>query len=183
MLPTLAEDLGADERTFRRAARRGAIRCRRPGPRQLELDPGELAYLRSHWPLLQRLTRMLRTERNVHLAVLYGSTARGDDRGDSDVDLLVAFRVRATGAATALARRIERTLERAVDVAEIAAIERDAPLLLLRALDEGRVLVDRLDTWPELVAGRGDVARASRRTERDELEAVERSWRMLMEDA
>lgn len=183
LLPTLAADLGADERTLRRAARRGTLRCRRPGPRQLELDAGELDYLRSHWELLRELTQALRTERNVRLAVLYGSTARGDDRRDSDIDLLVDLRAPTPGATSALAARFERALGRHVDVADLGRVEKDAPLLLLYALDEGRVLIDRDMQWPELLARRGGVARAAQRAERVERRAVAESWRMLVEDA
>ncbi len=183
LLPTLAADLGADERTLRRAARRGTVRCQRPGPRQLELDPGELDYLRSHWELLHELTQALRTERNVRLAVLYGSTARGDDRRDSDVDLLVDLRAPTPGATSTLAMRVERGLGRHVDVAELGRVERDAPLLLSYALEEGRVFVDRDTQWPGLLARRGEVARAAQRAERAERRAVAESWRMLVEHA
>jgi predicted nucleotidyltransferase len=182
-LPAIAEDLGADERTLRRAAQRGTVRCRRSGPRRLELDTGELDYLRSHWELLHELTRALRTERNVRLAVLYGSVARGDDRGDSDVDIIVGLRAATPGAATALAARLERALGRDVDVSELGRVETGAPLLLLYALDEGRVLVDRDGQWPGLLTRRRELARAAQRAERAERHAVEESWRMLMEDA
>ena len=182
-LPAIAQDLGADERTLRRAARRGMLRCRRPGPRQLELNAGELGYLRSHWELLHRLTRALRTERGVRLAVLYGSTARGDDRRDSDIDLLVELRSATPGAGSALAARLESALGRRVDVAELRRVEADAPLLLLYALDEGRVLVDRDERWPGLQRRRSDVDRAAERAEEAERRAVEQSWRMLVEDA
>jgi predicted nucleotidyltransferase len=183
LLPILAADLGADERTLRRAARQGTVRCRRPGPRQLELDDGELDYLRSHWELLHELTQALRTERNVRLAVLYGSTARGNDRRDSDLDLLVDLHTPTPGATSALAMRVERRLGRHVDVAELSRVEKDAPLLLSHALDEGRVLVDRDTQWPELLARHGEVARAARRAERVECRAVAESWRMLVEHA
>jgi predicted nucleotidyltransferase len=182
-LPAVADDLGADERTLRRAAERGTVRCRRPGPRRLELDAGELDYLRSHWDLLHGLTRALRTERNVRLAFMYGSAARGDDRRDSDVDIMVALRASTPGAATALAARLERALDRDVDVAEHARVEASAPLLLLSALGEGRVLVDRDGQWADLLARRPEVARAARRAERAERRAVQESWRMLLEDA
>lgn len=180
-LPTLARDLDADERTLRRAAQRGTVRCTRPGPRQLELDAGELDYLRSHWPLLHEITRALRTERNVRLAVLYGSAARGDDRRDSDINLLVDLRAPVPGATSALAPRVEQRLGRRVDVAELERVESDTPLLLLYALEEGRVLIDRDSRWPELLARHGEVVRAARRAERAERRAVARSWRMLVE--
>jgi predicted nucleotidyltransferase len=35
--------------------------------------------------------QVLRTQPNVRLAVLFGSVSRGDERPDSDVDLLVQF--------------------------------------------------------------------------------------------
>ena len=181
LLPAVAADIGADERTLRRAAKRGALRCRRPGPRQLELDKGELDYLRSHWGLLHELTCTLRTERNVRLAVLFGSAARGDDRRDSDVDLLVELCTRAPGTASALAARLERVVARDVDVAELEIIQRDTPLLLRYALDEGRVLIDREGRWPMVLARRGEVIRAARQAERAERRAVQESWRMVMD--
>ena len=89
-LQQLAKDVGAEERTLRRAAAQGSIRCRRAGPRRLRLDPGEREYLRRHWKLLSELRRALRTERHLRLAVLYGSLARCDGDDGSDLDLLVS---------------------------------------------------------------------------------------------
>jgi predicted nucleotidyltransferase len=162
-LPAIAVELGADERTLRRATARGAVRCRRPGARQLELLPGELDYLRAHWRLLHMLTAALRTEPNVALAALYGSAARGDDHDRSDIDLLVAFRNDAPGAVSALAPRLERALECQVDVARLSRVRDEAPLLLLQALDEGRVLVDRDGAWPQMLGARRATARAAQR--------------------
>lgn len=162
-LPGIAARLGADERTVRRAAERGAVRVQRPGPRSLEMEPGELAYLESHWALLAALTGAFRTEPNVSLAVLYGSAARGDDRASSDIDLLVRFRDNADASTSSLARRLERRLRRPVDVARYSRVHAEAPFLLLQAIDEGRVLVDRDGQWASLCAARETVARASRR--------------------
>jgi hypothetical protein len=83
----------------------------------------------------------------------------------------------------ALAGRVEDALARRVDVVEIEAVEQRAPLLLLYALDEGRVLVDRDGQWPERLARRGEVVKAVRRSENVERGAVQRSWRLLVEDA
>ena len=91
-LAFLAEEVQANERTLRRAANRGTIRCNREGPRKISLPRGEYDYLRTCWPLLARLVGVLRTLPAVRLAVLYGSLARGEGRSDSDVDLLVRFR-------------------------------------------------------------------------------------------
>ncbi|MEO7556745.1 MAG: nucleotidyltransferase domain-containing protein [Acidimicrobiales bacterium] len=160
LLPTLAAELSTDERTLRRAVRRGAVRCRRDGPRQLALGDGERSYLRTHWSTLSSLTKTLRTESNVRLAVLYGSVARGDDGPTSDIDLLVDLRKGTGHAALGLADRLERRLGRSVDVARLPLVRDASPLLLLQALDEGRVLVDRDDGWTAL------------RTERDAIETA-----------
>jgi predicted nucleotidyltransferase len=160
-LPTVAREIGADERTLRRAAERGAVRCRRPGPRKLEFAEGELDYLRTHWGLIRALTRALRTEPNVRLAVLCGSMARGDDRRDSDVDVLVEFGAEVPGAASGLAVRLERAVGRDVDVARLRRALESAPLLVLQVLDEGRVLVDRDGRWLSLVRERGRIAQAA----------------------
>lgn len=167
-LPTLAAALCADARTLRRAVARGTVRCRRPGPRQLALS-GELAYLHGHWPTLEALSRALRTEPNVRLAVLYGSVARGDDRQDSDVDLLVDLREDTGRAALGLMDRLDRGLGRPVDIARLRRVRETSPLLLLQALDEGRVLVDRDATWSVLRAERDKVAADAARV--SELEA------------
>ena len=154
VLPVLAREVGADERTLRRAVERGAIRCRRPGPRRLELAEGELDYLRTHWGLVRALTGVLRTEPNVRLAVLYGSMARGEDRRDSDVDVLVEMNPDASEAVRGLADRLERALGRDVDVARLDRARESAPLLVLQALEEGRVLVDRDECWRSLMRER-----------------------------
>src|SRR3954465_7175447 len=91
-LSLLAAELGSSERTLRRAGNRDAIRMRIDGPRRRRLEPGGLAYLRTHWRRVAALTESLRTLPSVRLAVLYGSTARGDDTDTSDVDVLVRFR-------------------------------------------------------------------------------------------
>lgn len=182
-LPSIARELGADERTLRRAARRGAVRCHRPGPRKLELTEEELGYLRSHWALLRALTCALRTEPNVRLAVMYGSTARGDDRAYSDVDVLVELREDAGASAKSMAMRLEHALNRRVDIARLSRAREHAPLLLLQALDEGRVLVDRDQRWPTLVGQRGHIAQAARRAQTVAREEAAAGLHELMEQA
>jgi len=182
-LPSIAAELGAGERTLRRAAARGTVHCRRPTSRGLELAPGEIAYLRAHWDLLSALTGALRTEPNVRLAVLYGSTARGDERRDSDVDVLVEFRDDATGSTSALARRLERAVGRPVDVARLSRVRKEAPLLLVQVLDEGRVLVDREGCWEHLRRARKSVARAARRQVRRRRQEAADSLERLLESA
>lgn len=182
MLPTLAAELSADERTLRRAVTRGTVRGHRPGPRQLVLTGGELAYVREHWPTLTALTRALRTEAGVRIAVLYGSVARGDDRQDSDVDLLVDLREDTGRAALGLMDRLERGLGRPVDIARLPRVRETSPLLLLQALDEGRLLVDRGGTWPALRAERDAVAAAAARAGEVEAQAAADALAALLED-
>src|SRR5947209_16813109 len=85
----VADRVGVDARTLRRAVALGAVRCARVSERRVELAAGEEDYLRGHWRLLGGLRSALRTEPNVRFAAVFGSVARGDDRVDSDVDLLV----------------------------------------------------------------------------------------------
>lgn len=159
------------------------MRSRRSGPRSLELAPRELAYLQSHWDVLSRLTRAFRTEPNVRLAVLYGSRARGDERRGSDVDLLVDFRDDRSASTSALARRLEEAVGERVDVARLSRVRKEAPLLVLQALDEGRVLVDREGRWNELLGARETVARAARRQMSRERRLAADSLAQLLEDA
>lgn len=167
VIQELAAELGAEERTLRRAASQGAVRCRRPRPRQLRLESGEREYLRDNWQLLAELRRALRTQRRVRLAVLYGSLARGDGDADSDLDLLVALGDDRPLASTQLSTYLEESVDRQVDVARLERVQADAPLLLDRVLAEGRVLVDRDGRWPELLSQRRAIrARAQRTYER-----------------
>ena len=88
-LKLLARDVGVDERTLRRAVASGVLHGSRPSPRKLELALREREYVRRSWGLISALRAALRTERNVRLALLFGSSARGTDTPQSDVDLLV----------------------------------------------------------------------------------------------
>jgi predicted nucleotidyltransferase len=150
VIQELALDLGVEERTLRRAASLGTLRCHRSRPRRLRLLPGEREYLRGHWPLLSQLRGALRTERHVRLAVLYGSLARGEEDAGSDLDLLVSFAADRPASPLRLAAPLQHLTGRKVDVADLTRIEADAPLLLGRVLDEGRVLVDRDERWQDL---------------------------------
>lgn len=152
-LGTLARTLHVSDRTLRRAAARGTIHCRRQGER-LKLPVREALYLERQWPLIHRLVSELRTIANVRLAVLFGSTARGDEHSGSDIDLLVRFSKRGLSARSQLLDRLEGALAREVQLVEI---EDSSPLLLADVLREGRVLVDRGEEWQELVAKKASV--------------------------
>jgi len=137
-------------RTLRRAGARGAIRFRRPSPYTVEVGAEERRYLRTHWHLLDALTRTLRTERNVRLAVLYGSASRGDDHPGSDVDLLVELADYSRDLPLArLGLKLERLLGRPVQLVALRDAEA-SPVLLSEAVREGRALVDREGLWPRL---------------------------------
>jgi predicted nucleotidyltransferase len=163
-LQHLSARLRADERTLRRAVEQGTVRARRPSPRRLEVPPEEQRYLASSWPLLSALRRALRTERSARLAVLFGSVATGDAGASSDVDLLLdgpgwdpLKRVR-------FSARLGRTIGRRVHVVLLDEAL-GAPSLLLDALEEGRVLIDRDDRWSDLQRREPEVRRAARTAE------------------
>lgn len=163
VLQELAADLDVEERTLRRAVSQGTLRAGRPGPRRLQLAPGEREYLSAYWPLLSALRQALRTEHSVRLAVLYGSLARGDADEGSDLDLLVLFADDRLSAGYELATRLQRVTARRVDVARLERVEAKAPLLLDRILEEGRVLIDRDGQWDRLGGCRVVIAVRARR--------------------
>lgn len=150
-LELIARDLPVSGRTLRRGVAEGLLHGSRPGPRRLVLAPAEEAYIRRQWPLLARLRGALRTERNLGLAVLIGSAARGDDRPDSDIDLVVELRGARELALSGLEHRLATALGRKVEVIPLAAARRD-PLLMGDMIREGRVITDRDGLWPHLVA-------------------------------
>ena len=171
-LPALADQIGVPQRTLRRAVTRGTIHCRRPGPRRFEIDPDESAYLKAHSGLLTALQRALRTERAVRLGVLLGSVARGGERPDSDIDLLVDMTVPSAALAAALELRLTAAIGREVSVVLMSQALREAPALVLSALGEGRVLVDREERWMWLNSRRERLERdAGRRRARQKREA------------
>jgi predicted nucleotidyltransferase len=164
-LSTSAERLGCSERTLRRYVNDGLLRGRRVTRRQLELSHAEESYLANHWELLHSLRAALRTERGVRLAVLFGSTAVGDDDGSSDVDLLVIHRQPTARALAGLKLRLRRTLEKPVDVVGLEQAE-TMPTLLADILQEGRVLVDRDGQWEALRVRQHEIMAAAVREAR-----------------
>lgn len=175
-LAILADDLGVDERTLRRAVGQGTLRAERLSPRRVRVAPGEAVYLRRHWPLLASLREALRTEPNVAFAMLFGSAARGDDHADSDVDLIVVLREHSMDGMVELRSRLERALGRDVDVLSMEAASSNE-LLLAMAVEEGRVLVDRVGLWMRLRSELDDLRRraegAARRERRHALAAID----------
>lgn len=167
----LAAALEADERTVRRAIEQGTMHGARVTPRRLEISDAEERYLRSHWPFLERLRAVLRTEPNVRVAVVFGSLARGDETPDSDVDLLVELGDDSWGRRQGLNTRLERALGRPVELVVLDRIEQDSPGVLLDALRDGRVVADRGDRWRGMKRKQAALRRAaSERARRDDEE-------------
>lgn len=165
-LQELAHEIGAGERTLRRAVRAGAVRCRRPGPRRLSVSEEERRYLRDHWDLLSALRAALRTEPNVRLAVLFGSTARGEDTPESDVDLFVTMRDPSLSGTVAVGTRLSDAVGREVQLIPIEKA-RKTPTLLAAVLRDGRVIVDRDGEWRRLRLRRHEVDREAHRYRAD----------------
>jgi predicted nucleotidyltransferase len=163
-LSTSAQSLGCSERTLRRYVNDGLLRGRRVARRQLELPSVEETYLASHWELLHTLRAVLRTERGVRLAVLFGSTAAGEDDHSSDIDLLVVHRTPTPRAMAGLKIRLRAVLARPVDVVGMEQAE-TMPTLLADILREGRVLLDRDGLWDGLLERRTDIFAAAAREE------------------
>jgi predicted nucleotidyltransferase len=176
-LEILARQIGANERTLRRAFNEGTLRAERPTPRKLNLDAGEPGYLRRSWGLLASLRGALRTEQNVRFALLFGSTSRGDDTASSDIDLLVEMRDSSLIRIADLGAKLEALLDRPVDIVTIEEAKENTQLLA-QAVSEGRVLVDREDRWAPLQdeadALRRSARKEARRSKRRALAGIDR---------
>jgi len=121
----------------------------------------ERAYLSENWKTISAVAEALRTERNVRLAVLFGSVARGHAGEDSDVDVLVSLAEERPMYLSHLAVRLTRVLRRDVDVLSLAHVRAHDPALLGAILGDGRPVVDRDGSWAALIAERRDVERAT----------------------
>jgi predicted nucleotidyltransferase len=155
-LETAAREVGCSERTLRRYVGDGLLRGHRAVPGRLEIALEEQSYLRSHWALLSQLKSVLRTERDVRLAVLFGSTAVGEDHLGSDVDVPIAHRHSDELRLAGLRLRLNRALGTAVHVISLEQAQ-TSPSLLADILQEGRPLIDRDGLWRTLQAKRNDV--------------------------
>jgi predicted nucleotidyltransferase len=155
-----ARELRCDERTLRRYASQGLLRGERRGRGELRLPYAEERYLRDHWTLLSGLRQGLRTEHSVRLAVLFGSTATGDDRPGSDVDLLIEHSTGDLEKVAELRRRLQRETDRPIHLV-LREDAQHSPVLLGDILREGRVIVDRDRIWPRLIRRQNDVLAAA----------------------
>lgn len=161
-LTQLARRLGTSQRTLRRAADLGLLRATRVSERRVDVPDAEQRYLRARWPLLSGLRGALRTEPNVRLAVLFGSTARGDDHATSDVDILVDLRDPSRSGMFDLQARLGDAVTRDIDLVRLHDAQQQS-WLLAEILQDGRVLIDRDGAWPALSADADRVALAGER--------------------
>lgn len=122
------------------------------------MSPREQSYVLSAWPLIGGLRALLRTERNVRMAALFGSRARGDHVESSDVDLLVALDDASVSRQLQLARRLEEAVGLPVELVTVDDARR-SPAMLADAIADGRVLVDRDGEWERLSSGYPALAR------------------------
>jgi predicted nucleotidyltransferase len=159
-----AKELGCSERTLRRYINSGLLQGRRLVRGQLELSEAEARYLRGHWRLLSGLMASLRTEREVRLAVLFGSRATGEDTPVSDVDLLIVHRSSDWMTLGRLRLRLRRALGTPVDVITLEQAQAQ-PALLADVLREGRVLIDRDGLWEGLLERREQILMAGARAD------------------
>lgn len=157
----MASGLGCSERTLRRCFNEGLVRGQRLGGRgEVWIPPEEERYLRQHWPLLNRLRNALRTEPSVGFAVLFGSTAVGENRPDSDIDLLIDHTSGDLIEVVGLQRRLRDRVGKEVHVV-LLEDARQSPALLGDVLAEGRVVVNRGDAWAGLLGSRKEINRAA----------------------
>jgi predicted nucleotidyltransferase len=129
----------------------------------VRLSPGEDALLRRNRELLAALRRALRTEPNVTFAMLFGSVARGDDRPDSDVDVMVVLRTQSLEKMVELQDRLEVATGKVIHLLAKEDASRNEVLMSL-AVEEGRPLVDRIGLWPELQGEREELRRRGDRS-------------------
>ncbi len=95
--------------------------------------------------VLERIREVLERSPGVRIAYLFGSTARGQDRETSDVDIAVVLDASSPLATSPHEEdRLQEELERAAgrDV-DLTMLDRAPPLLVAEVLREGRVLLCR----------------------------------------
>lgn len=171
-LSRAALELAIPERTLRRAASEGLVHGERISPRRYRITLREEAYLRSHWGLLRALRTALRTEPNVRLAVLFGSTATGSDYERSDVDVMVILHDSGVGRLAELGERLSRRVGREMQLVRLSEAQ-SSPMLITDVINHGRVLVDRDDLWSGLRASAERWRRMARRIERSSLATID----------
>lgn len=161
----MANELGVSDRTIRRAVALGLVRGVYMTQRGLYLAPDEIEYLRRQWTTLDRLRRALRNEPVVEFALLYGAAARRRPApavGFGTLRLLLSTRRRGPDALPRLHAKLTRATRQSVVLVRFDSVA-DQPTLLLEAIRDGRVLVDRRGTaWSKLKRQRWRLLREER---------------------
>jgi predicted nucleotidyltransferase len=116
------------------------------GTGAMVLAPSESEWLIDHADLVMALQETA-DEHSVDTLILFGSVARGDDSTASDVDLVAdGAGVEDPAARIAFRAALAERLRRPVDVTTLGAA-REVPMLLLSAMVDGRVVLDRRGAW------------------------------------
>lgn len=170
-LGPLANQLGVNERTLRRAVNDGTLRATRPSPRKLEISLAELRFARRSWPLISVMRETLRTEPNVRFALLFGSVARGTDTPASDVDVLASLEDASLDHTVDLERKLGNLTGRRVDLVRLEDAE-NHPAFLAGVLADGRVLVDRDGLGSALERRRARLTRSEKATRPAQIQAA-----------
>jgi predicted nucleotidyltransferase len=148
-LASLAMEIGVSERTLRRAVNTGGLRAVRMSPRKIRLPISEMRFIRRSWRLVANVRGLLRTEKNIRLALLFGSVATGEEGYESDVDIAVSLRNSDLDRIVDLSVKLSTSIGRRVDLIRLEDAESD-PSFLREIVGSGRVLVDRQGLWPRL---------------------------------
>ena len=143
--------------------------------RRRGLPPQEIEYLRSHGELLAALREVLRTERAVAAAVIFGSASRGEDGPASDVDIAILARS-PRGDFDSLRDRVSSRVGRPVDLVNWDSLAQSAEMAVAVARD-GRPLVDRVGAFAALRADRENASRRAARLRRRQWQGIEDLWR------
>lgn len=178
----MAGQLQVSDRTLRRAVSRKLLRGERISANKLVISAAERDYARTHWTLLQALVRALRTEPGVRTAVLFGSVAKGSDRADSDVDIAVDLRPKASTWVPALERRLSRAAGRRVHVIRLSDVLADESFAV-EVVDHGRPLVDRGEAWQALRGRRAHLERAAAARKVTREQEMAGAWERLVQAA
>lgn len=110
----LEQKLGVEARTLSALTEMGTIRG--VGGDWHKLRKGEAEWLIKHWGLVKSLQEALKTERLVKVAFIFGSYAKGSEREDSDLDLLVDMENETFTTQSGLHNRLEKKIGRKVDL-------------------------------------------------------------------
>jgi predicted nucleotidyltransferase len=135
-------------------------RLRQDGAQEQGILPLALERLAAHKhrQLIESVTKAVGDEPRIEFAVLFGSVARGEERDDSDVDLIVRLpgQYGRYPERYQIAAKLSERVGRHLELVRLERAEEDAPLLD-GALAEGKVLVDRGGIWPGIEARRSEI--------------------------